>query len=163
MQEGTVGWDPISINHQLPLGYKIFVLYCFFVFVVSIIRSIKLARELWFGGSLAERKVHSEKQFLCSWHLCVARVRGLRRLAVCTGLVTFFVFSNGVTNTLANVSTLKTFGIAAITGGLAELGTLMSLGAFTMIVLYGTASLYDGVLARRRAWYELGQSNTSPQ
>jgi hypothetical protein len=47
MQEAQVGWDPISVNHQLPLEAKLFVLYLVLVIAISFVKSVSLLRQLW--------------------------------------------------------------------------------------------------------------------
>jgi hypothetical protein len=48
MQDGQVGWDLISVYRHMSREEKIFVLYLVLVLVFSLLRSWKLARELWF-------------------------------------------------------------------------------------------------------------------
>ena len=55
----------------------------------------------------------------------------------------------------------KSVGIAAVSGGLADVGTLVIMGGLIATVLYGVASLYDGVLARRRASWKLSRANAT--
>ncbi len=46
MQEETVQWDPM-MEHRLSWGAKLFVLYLLAVLVVSIVKAINLATQLW--------------------------------------------------------------------------------------------------------------------
>jgi hypothetical protein len=51
MQEGAVGWDPLYIDHQMPVIPKLFVLYLFATLIILIARSLKLGWRLgWFSN-----------------------------------------------------------------------------------------------------------------
>jgi hypothetical protein len=47
VQETPVGWDPISVNHHLPWGARLFVLYLIVVLIISLVRSVSIMRMLW--------------------------------------------------------------------------------------------------------------------
>src|SRR5205823_1023851 len=48
MQEGSeVGWDPISIHYSTPWPLRAFVIYVVIVFVVSLVKSLRLSLDLW--------------------------------------------------------------------------------------------------------------------
>ena len=48
MQQIQVGWDLISVYKQMAVGAKMFVFYLVIVLVFSVLRSLHLARQLWF-------------------------------------------------------------------------------------------------------------------
>src|SRR5947207_15851929 len=50
MQEDTsqIGWDPIYVTHPMPWEVRLLVLYLLVVFIILIIRSLGLARQLYY-------------------------------------------------------------------------------------------------------------------
>ena len=161
MQEGTVGWDPISIRPVFSWQEKVFVLYCLFVVGFAVLRSISLARHLWFGGALAEGKGPGHSQFRFVWEICSSRVVRMRRLAVFTILITLLVFADGVANFLATVTTEKQIGMAAAAGTGAQLAAFVGFGLIVCALLYACAALFEGVLFRRMAHWNLsGEAQT---
>ena len=161
MQEQSVGWDPITICRTPPLYEKVFVLYCLINLGFAIVRSVRLARVLWFGGLLSRKREPLDAQFEYVRDLSKARLAGMKRLALFTLLLTFLVFAYGARSTLTAIRLEKSVGIAAVSGGLADVGTLVIMGGLIATVLYGVASLYDGVLARRRASWKLSRANAT--
>jgi len=47
MLDDQVGWDPISVNHQLPWEERVFIVYLALVLVFSLARSPRLEWKLW--------------------------------------------------------------------------------------------------------------------
>jgi hypothetical protein len=47
MQEGEVGWDPISISYHPPVALRLFVFYVLIVLLVSLVKSLRLSSHLW--------------------------------------------------------------------------------------------------------------------
>ena len=159
MQEETVGWDPISVCRYPPWQEKLFVLYNLIVLGFAIIRCVGLIRSLWFGGVLAKPKEAAAGRFRFEWAICKAKVDGLKRLCWFTLLVTLTFFADRATNLLAEVAREKRVWIAAVYGGLAELGAQVALGALVGTVLFGLASFCEGVLARRLAYRRFMKAN----
>lgn len=52
-EEAQVGWDPISVNHHLPWGWKFLILYLLVVLGMWMVKSGKLMWQFW---SLSTRK-----------------------------------------------------------------------------------------------------------
>jgi hypothetical protein len=48
MQNGEVGWDPISIGYQPPWAIRLLVIYCAIVLIIAVVKALKLASLLWF-------------------------------------------------------------------------------------------------------------------
>lgn len=57
-----VGWDPISVNHVMPWQLRLYILYLFVVFGISLVRSLGLFRQLWsspFGRRSRDKEADS--------------------------------------------------------------------------------------------------------
>jgi hypothetical protein len=159
VQEPSVGWDPIIIDRHMPWQNKLFVLYLLLVLGISIIRSVGMARQLWFGGLLSKNKKPPDASFLYAYEMCTSKAVGIKRMAVLTLILAFVMLTDGVTNILVGIAQEKRFWSAAAAGGLAEVGVLVTLGLFVGAVLYGLSSLYQGILTRRRALWSYSRSN----
>lgn len=159
MQDSSVGWDPISINHHLPWQERLFVLYLVVVLGMSVISSLGMLRQLWFAGPLSKNKKLADATFLCEWEMCIAKSTGMKRMAVLTLLLTLVTLADGATQILMGIAQEKRVWSSAVAGGLAELGGLLTWGFLAGAVLYGLASLYQGVLARRRASWNYSRSS----
>ena len=158
MQEGAVSWDPISLRPALSGQQKVFILYCLFVLGFAFVRSINLARQLWLSGALAKRETsHSRFQF--TWEVCHSKVVGMRRLSVFTIVTTFLVVVDSVVNFLAHVGMEKQIGLAAAAGIGVQISTFVVLGLIVCGLLYGSAVVYEGVLARRMAHRNLSRAS----
>ena len=157
MQDGTVGWDPISVRPVFSWQERVFVLYCLLVVGVAVVRSISLARQLWFGGLLAKGTDVSHARFRFVWEICNSKVVGMRRLAAFTALSTFLLFADRVTNFLRWTAIEKQIGIAAASGTGAQIGAFVVLGLVDCAVLYACAEFYEGALARRMAHWTLSR------
>ena len=48
MQNGEVGWDPISIEYRPPWAIRLFVMYCVLVLIIAVVKTLKLASNVWF-------------------------------------------------------------------------------------------------------------------
>ena len=161
MQEGTVGWDPMSVRPVFSWQEKVFVLYCLLVVGIAVARSIRLARQLWFGGSLAKGTDVPHARFRFLWDICSLKVVGMRRLAVFTALSTFLLFADRVTNFLRWTAIEKQIGIATASGTGAQIGSFVVLGLVVCAVLYACAEFYAGALARRMAYWTLSGTSHS--
>lgn len=159
MQEGTVGWDPISVRPVFSWQERVFILYCLLVIGIAVVRSINLARQLWFGGALVKGKDISHSHFQFMWATCSSKVVGMKRLSAFTIMCTVLTFADRATNFLAGVATEKQIGIAALAGTWAQIGRFAVLGLMVCALLYGLAALYEGVLARRIALWNASCAN----
>jgi hypothetical protein len=70
MQQGQVGWDLISLERQMPWEDKAFVLYLVVVLVFSLLRSLRLAWNIWFfsarGVSTRQVKLDAANQLVAN-------------------------------------------------------------------------------------------------
>jgi len=162
VQDGSVAWDPIVVDRQLPWQDKLFILYLLVVLGMAIIRSVGMARQLWFGGPLSKNDKHASTQFLYIWDLCAARAAGIKRMAVLTLLLALVMLTHGVTSILVGIAQEKRVWPGAVAGGLAEVVGLVTLGTLVSALLYGFAISYQGVLSRRRVLWSHSRSNDDP-
>src|SRR5438270_11445091 len=100
MQNSSVGWDPISVDHQLPWPERLFVIYLLLVLGISTIRSINMARQFWFSGPLSKENKPADAQFRYAWEICNAKAAGMKRMAVLTLLLALLLLTDVVTNIL---------------------------------------------------------------
>jgi hypothetical protein len=159
VQDSSVGWDPITIDRHMAWQDKLFILYLLLVVGMLIVRSLNMARQFWFAGPLSKGSKQEDAPFLYAWEMCNAKAAGMKRMAILTLLLTLLMLTNGVTDILVGVAQEKRIWEGAVAGGLAEVGGLLTLGVFVGAVLYGIASLYEGILARRRASWNYSRSN----
>ncbi len=84
MQEAPqVGWDPISINYQLPWASKLFVMYLLVVVTISLLKSE--AHQFWFlTRSSMLRRLQSENESTLHGKLCSNRIQSIKRLVFVT-------------------------------------------------------------------------------
>jgi hypothetical protein len=62
MQEGTVQWDPIEINHQRSLVTRLSFLCFLTILVISLIKSISIAAQLWRFTPKLPREIRGENE-----------------------------------------------------------------------------------------------------
>src|SRR5271155_3199115 len=62
MQEETVQWDPLAINRNPSWVIRFFVLYLLTVLVISLVKSISLAAQLWRFERKFPQEVASEAE-----------------------------------------------------------------------------------------------------
>ena len=159
MQETIVAWDPIIIDRQMPWQEKLFVLYLLLVLGISVVRSVGMVRQLWFGGALSKDNKLPDASFLYEHEVRTAKAMGIHRMAVLTLILAFVMLTDGVTKILVGIAQEKQLWTAAVAGGLAEVGGLVTLGVVVGALLYGLSSLHQGVLARRKALWNSSRSN----
>jgi hypothetical protein len=62
MQEGTVQWDPLAINHQTSLVTRFSFIYFLTILVISLIKSISIAAQLWRFTPKLPREIRGENE-----------------------------------------------------------------------------------------------------
>ena len=151
MQEAPqVGWDPISINYHLPWAAKIFVLYLLVVVAISLVKYAGLLRQFWSFTHGSLQGSRSENESRQAWEACSNRIQSTKRLVFITLLLTVLVSALLLRATLMRIVEQKTFGPAALGGGIAEVLTVFALGILVCAVLYTVCALHEGMLLRRK-------------
>jgi hypothetical protein len=93
----------------------------------------------------------AESRFMYTWEMCSATVRSMKRLAVLTFLLSIALPAMQAAETLRRAWESKIIGTAAFAAGMSEVLMPFALGVFVCAALYAPCSLYEGMLARRRA------------
>jgi len=156
MQEvGQVGWDPISVNHHLPWASKLLILYLLVVAATSIVKSAAVLRLL---RSLSRDPVRVSREYV--WEMCSNKIRQLRQLVFVTLFLTVLVTTMLVRASLMQIAVKEAAGIAAFSGGIAEVLTVFVLGILVCTVIYASCALYEGALSRRRTLWNQSTTNT---
>ena len=146
-----VGWDPISVNHQLPLLSKLFVLYLIIVATLTLVRSAVLIRDLRSLGTVVrgEPQPHQGAEFTSLWDDCWAKLQAMKRSVVLTFLLTVLVAADQARTDFVSVAVQKATGIASLSGGIAELFGIFALGILACVAIYAIYALCESVLIRR--------------
>ena len=164
MQEtGQVGWDPISVNHQLPLAAKLLILYLLVVGAISIVKSAAVLRLLW---SLSRDPLGAPKtgrNLPYTAEVCSNKIQSMRRLVFITLFLTVLVTAMLLRASLMQIAVQASIGIAALSGGVVEALTVFALGIFVCTVLYAACALYEGVLSRRKTLWNQPAVNATDQ
>jgi hypothetical protein len=164
MQEGSVGWDPISVDHQLPWQSKLFLLYLLIMIVMSILRLGGLIRQLWWPR--ADSSKHSsaagrsgpEFRPLGAWDACSYKIEAMKRSVLLTFLLSVLVAADQTRTMLSTFADQKVTGPAAFCGGMTEVLTVFAVGILVCAAIYAVSTFCEGVLARRRM---LGNSSVT--
>jgi hypothetical protein len=187
MQDQVIVWDPIY-EARLPLGSRLFLLYLLVVAAMSLVRSVRLAGQVWCftRGSVSKSEIGYEQpdllaasalcnalpqrfaeggsgenvgsqmmrklenEFVAVWEACSAKVQTMKRLVVLTFLLSVLVAACQLRPVLTGFAQ-KSFGPAALSGGMVEVLTVFEPGILVCAMLYATCGLFDGVLLRRKA------------
>ena len=150
-QLADVGWDPISVNHQLPLLSKLFVLYLIILTALTLVRSAVLIRDLRSLGTVVrcEPQPHQGAEFTSVWDDCWAKLQAMKRSVVLTFLLAVLVAANQARTNFVSVAVVKATGIASLSGGIAELFGVFTLGILACVAIYAIYALGESVLIRR--------------
>lgn len=100
--------------------------------------------------------------FRYAWEVCTAKVTAIRRMALLALLLALLVLTDGVANVFVWIQQEKRWP-AVVAGTLAELVTIVGLGAFFAALFYGLSIFYEGALARRRAAWKFFCANASEE
>lgn len=150
-QVPDVGWDPISVQHQLPLHSKLFVLYLIVVATVSLVRMAMLVRDLRSLGTVVRGNPEAlkEAEFTSIWQACWARLQAMKRSVVLTFLLAVLVAADQVRTDFVSVAVQKATGIAVLSGGFAEVFAVFTLGVLACVAIYAIYALCESSLVRR--------------
>jgi hypothetical protein len=150
MQEAPqIGWDPISINYQLPWASKLFVMYLLVVVTISLLKSAGLLHQFWFLTRSSLRGSRSENESRRAWETCSNKIQSIKQLVFVTLLLTVLVSSLLLRATLVRIVEEKAFGPAALGGVIVEVLTIFAFGILVCVVLYTACTLYEGMLLRK--------------
>lgn len=151
MQEGTqIGWDPTSINYHLPWGSRLFILYLLVVVTVSVVKSSRVLRTLWFSKRGSLQPSSPDAEFVQAWESCSNKVHSIKRWIFVTLFCTVLVAVMLLRNNFLVVTEQKRLWPAAFYGSTAEMLTIFALGIFVCAVLYMACAVYEGALERRK-------------
>jgi hypothetical protein len=150
-QVPDVGWDPISVHHQLPLHSKLFVLYLIVLATLSVVRLGVLVRDLRSLGAAVRGnpEPQQEAEFRSISDACWARLQAMKRSVVLTFLLAVLVAADQARTDFVSVAVQKATGIASLSGGFAELFATFTLGVLACVAIYATYALCEGSLIRR--------------
>jgi hypothetical protein len=150
-QVSGVGWDPISVHHQLPLHSKLFVLYLIVVATLTLVRLGVVVRNLRFLSTVIGRKTEQlpETDLMQILDGCWTKLLAMKRSMVLTFLLAVLVAADQVRTDFASVAVQKATGIAALSGGFAEVFSVFSLGVLACVAIYAIYGLCEDSLIRR--------------
>ena len=132
-----VGWDPISINHHLPLASKLLILYLLVVVALSLVKSAGVLRMLWSLTRESRQPPRSGDEFLHVLESCSNTIQSMRRLVFITLLWTALVATLLLRTSLIQIAEQKAFGPGALIGSIVEVLSVFALGILVCAVLYG--------------------------
>lgn len=175
MQQQPIGWDPISIDHIIPLQLRLLYIYLFPTTAIWFIRSFSLVGRLWplFGRKLANGhepgvlaspgladRLNNSKDaksrasaidaFEYLWGMSSIDTDDLKRMAVLTLMVTTILVAWLLANDLSVISESKFIGIGMVSGSAAEVLAMFAVGGLFSALFYGSYAVFKGALARRR-------------
>jgi hypothetical protein len=154
MQENTtVGWDPVLDRH-LPLSSKLFVLYVFIVITVSLVRWIRLLRQLWW---LKTHPQSVDSHWLSIWNHGLATIQASKRLVVVTCFLSVAVTAIQTRTLLAEIASQKFIGIGFLYGGLAAALVNLEIGLWVGVAIYVAFAFCEGVLLLQ--WDRVGDTS----
>lgn len=94
------------------------------------------------------------RKFSYLWEMCYVRVQSIKRLVSLTLLVSFLILVYGFVPAWGNeFENANVTGMHALFNAIPELLARLALGLFSCAALYGAASFFEGVLARRKAYW----------
>lgn len=103
-------------------------------------------------SSLGDRALdRADARFTFLWQLSNGRVRSMKRGVLLTLLFGVLVTVVRVENVLYGISMQKSTSQTVIGASLAEVFTALAPGLLVCLLVYAASSLFEGVLARRRA------------
>ncbi len=157
MQEQSVGWDPITIDHQVPWQSRFFLVYLLFVIGISLVRTAGLVRNLWLLRSLSSRQQEGPEgpelrtRFLGVYDTCSAKVRSIERSVVLTFLLCVLTAADQTRAVLASVALENRPSFEYLSSSAAEVLTVFVIGVLVCASLYALCDFCQGTLTRRRA------------
>jgi hypothetical protein len=151
MQEGSaMGFDPLSVDRQMPWESRLFILYLLVVVTVSIAKSVGVVRALWLSKHASLQQTSIEDKFVLAWEECSNEVQSIKRWAFVTLFWTFFVVALLLLNELIPFAEHKMLWTGAVFATITEVLPVLVLGLLVCSVLYTVCALYEGALVRRK-------------
>lgn len=158
IQEAQVGWEPAFVEHQPPLGTKLFLLYLLFVIAISILRSVSVIRQLWIlRGKVAEKR-QSASDFSRVEGACSTKVRAMQRSAILTFFASVFVTAWQAKAKFVGLAMEKVTAPAWIWSSMAEIAQVFTIGIFVCVAVYAFVSFCEGTLLRWKNRIEQAKS-----
>jgi hypothetical protein len=149
MQEnGEVGFDPVYIYRPLPVSTKLFVLYTLVVATVSLVRWIRLLRQVWW---LKRHSADPTAQLVRVWDESSSTIQASKRLVVLTCLLSGAITATQAVFAVADIASQKSFAIGALNGGLATALVNLELGLWVSTAIYAAFAFCERVLERQRS------------
>ncbi|HEX4488045.1 MAG TPA: hypothetical protein VH088_17335 [Terriglobales bacterium] len=123
-----------------------FILYLFVVAAVSLVRWVRLLRQLWW----LKRHADIAAQLTTVWNAISETVQSAKRMVVLTCLLSGAVTATQLVVTVAEVSSQKSLAVGALNGGLAMALVNLEFGLWVSAAIYAAFAFCEGVLARHR-------------
>lgn len=144
----TVGWDPVAVNHHLPVAAKLFIVYLCVSASMSLVKFVNVARTLWSGARA--RATGQEYSHLV--HACDHKIRSMKRLSHLTLLLTVLVFSMLLRSDFMGFAEEKYVGWGAFSGSVVEALSIFAAGICVATAIYIVYAFCEGALLRRKTW-----------
>jgi hypothetical protein len=105
------------------------------------------------GRHLLSSLRQAEGDFLYLWQLYLLKAQSIKKLAVLTILVSFWVFVMRAAEMFSQIGIQKVASIGLVSGVMVENLTSLELGTVVAMLLYAQYAVLEGVLRRRKiAW-----------
>ena len=161
MQENAqIEWTPAIIDRTTPWELKLYLLYLLVVSGIFVVRSVRLGWKLW---SFRRSVQGTEAGFIYLWETCSAIVASMKRTVLLTFFLSVLICLLLAIRFLTRMSIQKSTGVAMVTGSIAEALSPLALGIAVCAVFYGVASVYEGILTRRKASWNYSRSTADNQ
>jgi hypothetical protein len=144
-----IGWDPISVNYQLPWAAKIFILYLLVVVTISLVKSVALLHQFWSFTHSSVGESRTENESRRAWETSSNKIQSIKRFVFITLLLNVLVAVLLLRAALVRAVEQKMFGPAALGGSIVEALTVFGLGILVGAVLYAACALFEGKLLRK--------------
>jgi hypothetical protein len=118
--EQTVSFQPIGYESHVPWFVNLFVIYCFCVLLVTIVRTGRLLWNLRKHRKAEEYEAPLESSSHSFWEICYSTIRSIRNFSHLTILLAAVVLCWSVTNILAGVAAVKVACVPCAAARLAD-------------------------------------------
>jgi hypothetical protein len=151
-EDGAVGWDPAYIDRQPSVLTNLFVLYLFFVTIVSLVRWIRLLRQLWWlkRHSQVHNSEDAALQLTSVWNADSAIIQASKRLVVATCLLSGAVAARQVASAMRVLAYQTSISLGALRGDFTDALAKLAIGLWVSVAVYVAFAFCEGVLARQR-------------
>jgi len=146
-------YEPVRLSWEV----RLFLFYLFVASSYWLVRSISLTWMLWRTRTMAHPSSDgsddslSGAEFLKELALCSLKISAMKRAVVLTLILSALVPIGGAIRILRGVSTEKSTGPAALAGASVEVLIPFAIGISVCAALYAVYSIFEGILARRKA------------